>query len=70
MLAGYTGHELHFCVDEITTRRRGVAERLSMMEDGEGKGGWAVEWGVKAVETGGPCETTENASRRPAMPLE
>jgi len=49
LLSGYTGMPLNFCVDETTEKRKRIAERLSMMEDAEGKGGWAVEWCVKAI---------------------
>lgn len=49
LLSGYTGTPLDFCVDETMEKRKRLAERLSMMEDAEGKGGWAVEWCAKAV---------------------
>ncbi|KAF3942269.1 hypothetical protein ABW19_dt0203548 [Dactylella cylindrospora] len=50
LLGGYTSHPLHFCVDEITQRRKRIAEMLSYTDDSQGKGGWAVEWCKKAVE--------------------
>ena len=57
--AGYTAGPLHFCVDEGTSERRKAAERLSMMQDSDGKGGWALEWCVKAVEESGKAGEPE-----------
>ncbi|KAF2006989.1 ubiquitin fusion degradation protein-like protein [Amniculicola lignicola CBS 123094] len=49
---GYTT-PLHFCVDEASQRRRGVAEMLSVEKGVDGKGGFALEWYVAALEAEG-----------------
>ncbi|KAF2644872.1 ubiquitin fusion degradation protein-like protein [Massarina eburnea CBS 473.64] len=49
---GYTT-PLHFCVDEASQRRRGVAEMLSAEQGVEGKGGFGLEWCVAALEAEG-----------------
>ncbi|KAF2746406.1 ubiquitin fusion degradation protein-like protein [Sporormia fimetaria CBS 119925] len=41
---------LHFCVDEGSQKRRGVAEILAAEKGVEGKGGYALEWCVGALE--------------------
>ncbi|KAK6537669.1 hypothetical protein TWF694_011843 [Orbilia ellipsospora] len=51
LLSGYTSFPLHFCVDSDTQKRKNVAEMLSFADDSQGKGGWAVEWCTKAVES-------------------
>ncbi|KAF3205085.1 hypothetical protein TWF106_001207 [Orbilia oligospora] len=47
---GYTSHPLHFCVDETISKRKSLAEMLSLTDDSQGRSGWAIEWCVKAVE--------------------
>ena len=49
---GYTT-PLHFCVDEASQRRRKVAEMMGAEVGIEGKGGYAVEWCVAALEAEG-----------------
>lgn len=44
---------LHFCVDEKNQRGRNLAEMLSAEKEVEGKGGYALEWCVAAVEAEG-----------------
>lgn len=44
---------LHFCVDEASQRRRKVAEMMGAEVGIEGKGGYAVEWCVAALEAEG-----------------
>lgn len=53
-LAG-KGYEtsLHFCVDEGSQRRRGIAELLAAEKGIEGKGGYSLEWCVAALEAEG-----------------
>ncbi|KAK6343269.1 hypothetical protein TWF730_010865 [Orbilia blumenaviensis] len=51
LLGGYTSHPLHFCVDETISKRKHLAEMLSLTEDSRGSGGWAIEWCTKAVES-------------------
>lgn len=41
---------LHFCTDEGSQRRRTLAEMLSAEKGIEGKGGYALEWCVAALE--------------------
>ncbi|KAK6525596.1 hypothetical protein TWF281_010652 [Arthrobotrys megalospora] len=48
--AGYYSHPLHFCVDESLSKRKHLAEMLSLADDSQGKGGWAIEWCTKALE--------------------
>lgn len=43
---------LHFCVDEGSQRRRGLAEMLTA-EGGHGRGGYGFEWCVAALEASG-----------------
>ncbi|ORY14762.1 hypothetical protein BCR34DRAFT_211412 [Clohesyomyces aquaticus] len=49
---GYTT-PLHFCTDEASQRRRGFAELLSAEKGVDGKGGYALEWCVAALEAEG-----------------
>lgn len=49
---GYTT-PLHFCTDEASQRRRALAEMLSAEPGVEGKGGYALEWCVAALEAEG-----------------
>lgn len=51
---GRTGVPLHFCVDEKSQRSRALAE-MQAAEDGgpAGKGGYALEWCVGALEAEG-----------------
>jgi hypothetical protein len=44
---------LHFCVDEASQRRRALAEMLAAEKGVEGKGGFAMEWCVAALEAEG-----------------
>jgi len=44
---------LHFCTDEASQTRRGVAEMLSAEKGVEGKGGYGFEWCVAAMEAEG-----------------
>ncbi|CAI6340280.1 unnamed protein product [Periconia digitata] len=44
---------LHFCVDEASQRRKGTAEMMSAEVGIEGKGGYALEWCVAALEAEG-----------------
>jgi hypothetical protein len=44
---------LHFCVDEASQRRRGVAEMMAAEKGVEGKGGYGLEWCVAALEAEG-----------------
>ena len=44
---------LHFCTDEGSQRRRSVADMLAAERGVEGKGGFAVEWCVAALEAEG-----------------
>lgn len=44
---------LHFCTDEASQRRRAVAEMLSAEKGIDGKGGYALEWCVAALEAEG-----------------
>jgi hypothetical protein len=44
---------LHFCADEASQRRRAVAEMLSAETGVDGKGGFALEWCVAALEAEG-----------------
>ncbi|KAF2107925.1 ubiquitin fusion degradation protein-like protein [Lophiotrema nucula] len=41
---------LHFCTDEGSQRKRGVAEMMSAEMGIDGKGGYALEWCVAALE--------------------
>lgn len=45
--------ELRFCVDEASQRRKGLAEMLAAEKGVEGKGGYALEWCVGALEAEG-----------------
>ena len=48
---GETDSPLHFCVDEGAQKRRGLAELLAADETiGFGKGGYAFEWCLGALE--------------------
>ncbi|PSN71862.1 hypothetical protein BS50DRAFT_544060 [Corynespora cassiicola Philippines] len=50
--AGYDT-PLHFCVDEASQKRRVLAEMLAAEVGVEGKGGFALEWCVAALEAEG-----------------